>query len=271
MNDITVIIPIHYFNEEIAGYLKKAVNSVFQNRQAYNGNLKILLIVAEHILNDIENFSVQYIINKQIEYSIISNDQRTDFCSQINFAAKHVNSDFFSILEFDDEYTSIWFKSVKAYYYTHEDVSVFLPINIQTDTEETFWKFGNEIAWASSFSNELGYIDFDCLENYSAFNLTGGVFNTNDFNKIGGFKPSIKVAFNYEFLLRLTNKGLKAFVVPKEGYKHIIMRKNSLTDVYSKTILDNELHKWFELAKREYSYIEDRNKDIIRDNIEEVK
>lgn len=271
MNNITVIIPIHDFNEEIAGYLKKAINSVIQNKPFYDGNLKILLIVAEHILNEIKNFSTQYITNRQIEYSIISNNMSTDFCSQVNFAAKQVDSEFFSILEFDDEYTSIWFKSVKIYYYTHEDVSVFLPINVQTDAEETFWKFGNEIAWASSFSNELGYIDFDCLENYSAFNITGGVFNTNDFNRIGGLKPSIKIAFNYEFLLRLTNKGLKVFVVPKEGYKHIIMRSNSLTDFYNKAIPSDEVHKWFELAKREYSYTEDRNKDIIRDNIEEIK
>ena len=84
-------------------------------------------------------------------------------------------------------------------------------------------------------------------------------------------KPSIKVAFNYEFLLRLTNNKLEAFVVPKEGYLHVIGRENSLTDIYSKTIKDDEIVKWFELAMREYPYAVDRKKDIIRNTEEEVK
>ena len=84
-------------------------------------------------------------------------------------------------------------------------------------------------------------------------------------------KPSIKVSFNYEFLLRTTHNGLKVYVVPKEGYTHVVGRKNSLTDEYNNTLSDTEIQKWFELAVREYPYKEDRKKDIIVDNVEEVK
>jgi hypothetical protein len=114
-------------------------------------------------------------------------------------------------------------------------------------------------------------LDYDCLQDYSAFNLTGGIFNTNDFKQVGGFKPSIKIAFNYELLLRLTKKELKVFVVPKEGYIHIIGREDSLTDEYNRTIPKEDINKWFDLAKIECSFIEDRKTSISKIKEENLK
>jgi hypothetical protein len=45
------------------------------------------------------------------------------------------------------------------------------------------------------------------------------------FKTIGGYKPSIKLTFNYEFLLRFTNTGRNIMVIPKMGYKHTNMRQ----------------------------------------------
>jgi hypothetical protein len=101
--------------------------------------------------------------------------------------------------------------------------------------------------------------------------LTGAIFNKSDFIKVGKYKPSIKVAFNYELLLRLTNKGLKCMVVPKEGYVHNVGREDSLTDYYNKNLTPDEVTKWFELAFREYIFDNDRNKDIINVTEEELK
>ena len=113
------------------------------------------------------------------------------------------------------------------------------------------FQYNNEIAWASAFSEEIGYLDYECLQDYPTFNLTGGIFNTNDFNSIGGFKPSIKIAFNYELLLHMTKKELKVFVVPKEGYIHVVGRKGSLTEEYNNTMKMDEIKKWFNMAKIE--------------------
>ena len=85
------------------------------------------------------------------------------------------------------------------------------------------------------------------------------------------FKPSIKVAFNYEFLLRLTKKELKVYVVPKEGYIHVIGRKDSLTDEYNKTLSREEIKKWFDLAKTEYAFTEDRKTNIDKIKTEVLK
>jgi hypothetical protein len=119
--------------------------------------------------------------------------------------------------------------------------------------------------------DDVGIINFKRIEKCSVFNLTGAIFNRNDFIKVGKYKPSIKVAFNYELLLRLTSKGLKCMVVPKEGYVHEVGREGSLTDTYNKTLSDEEINKWFELAFREYVYDTDRNKDIINVAEEELK
>ena len=126
--------------------------------------------------------------------------------------------------------------------------------------KNTFIGYGNEAPWATSFSNEVGHIDNDCLQQYFDFYMTGSVFNTEDWNNFGGLKPSIKISFWYEFLLRYTNKGKKVFVIPKLGYKHYVNRPDSIYDVYSKTIDEKESAWWFELAKQESLYKEDRNK-----------
>lgn len=253
MKDIAVIIPVHELNgEEEVKMLKNAIESVNRCQENYPDRLNMYIVspnkdVVSEILPDA---------------NVLVNNGKADFCSQVNFAACNISEDYFSILEFDDEYKEKWFSMAKKYFYTNEGVSVFLPINIQVISKEGYRQFGNEAPWAMEFSKELGYIDFNCLSGYYGFNITGGIINRNDFIKIGGLKPSIQIAFNYEFLLRLTSKKLKAFVVPKEGYLHVIDRNGSLTDICGKKFGQNEIDKWYMLAQKEYMYDEDRNIDI---------
>ena len=267
MKDITIIIPVHKFNDNVKDMLNNAFDSIKHNQETYTfGKLIPMFVGPGEVLEQVGEFFGE---NEFPHYC--RNTGETDFCSQINFAAKKVTTEYFSILEFDDMYADNWFKMAHDYFYTNESVSLFLPINVLTDAEHKQFQYVNEIAWSSSFSDEIGYLDFDCLQDYSSFNLTGGIFNTNDFNTIGGFKPSIKVAFNYELLLRMTKKELKVFVVPKEGYMHIIGREDSLTDEYNKALTSKEILKWFSLAKTEYMYTEDRKTNIDKIKEEELK
>lgn len=269
--DITVILPIHKLEYEDTDYLKKSLKSYLDNCSTYaHGKLKLLVISSKDVCQAVTTIVNSAMTVSENDYSIVINDGDTDFCSQINTAVKLIDTEFFSILEMDDEYNPKWFNMMHEWYETEASASVFLPINVQYNEDKTKWQFGNELVWANSFSNELGVIDFDCLNNCSTFNLTGGVFNTSDFIKIGGLKSSIKVAFNYEFLLRATNKKLKVIVIPKEGYKHLIGRKGSLTSEYEATIKDNDIKKWFDLAKCEYPYAKDRKKKIISDDKKEI-
>ncbi len=269
MKDITIVIPIHKFNDEVKTLLNEAFKSIKKNEETYTfGKLIPLIVAPGNVLEEIgENFG-----EAEFYHACRNTSEDTDFCSQINYAVYNkVETDYFSILEFDDTYTDKWFKMAHDYFYTNESVSLFLPLNILTDVNHQQFQYVNEIAWTSSFSNEIGYLDYDCLQDYSSFNLTGGIFNTQDFKTIGGFKPSIKVAFNYELLLRLTKKELKVFVVPKEGYTHVIGREDSLTDEYNRTLTREDIRKWFDLAKIECAFTEDRKTDIIKIKEEELK
>ena len=257
MKDITIIIPVLSRQLE-SDDLVAAVDSVKECQKYYtDGELKVLIVT--------EPCEFDYTAFSGIKYQYIVNDTGAyDYCSQINFGVKHVDTEFFSILEYDDYYTKKWFNMFNNYYATNEDVSVFLPINILHNAKTNEREFVNDIIWSNGFANELGYIDFDCLQASASFNLTGGIYKTSDWL---GYKPSISVAFNYEYLLRATHKKQKIFVVPKEGYHHEIFREKSLSDYYMNNINNDDNMKWFELAKREYAFDEDRNKGIV--NIKE--
>lgn len=249
MKDIAVIIPVHELKDEMEeALLINAINNVKECQKNYEYKLNTYIVTPLLLKQELTEGC-----------EVLINDGDTDFCSQINFAAKSIKENYFSILEFDDEYNTKWFSMVNKYYYTNEDVSLFLPINIQIISKQDYRQFANEVPWALEFSQEMGYIDFQCLSNYYGINITGGVFNRDDFNRVGGLKPSIQVAFNYEFLLRITNKKLKVFVVPKEGYKHIIDRDNSLSEICGNKFTQDEIDKWYALSQQEYLYDEDRN------------
>lgn len=267
MKDITVIIPIlleHYShpNDE---KLIKAVDSVVAAAKNYtDGVVKLMIVRPEDKQTDNIYFG------DKIDTRYIYNDGKTDYCSQINLGASKVDTDYFSILEFDDWYSPKWFKMFNEYYNTHEDVSVFMPINVLHNVKTNINEFVNDAAWASSASSseELGMVDFDFLEVFASFNLTGSIFKTSDWLK---YKPSIKAAFNYEYLLRATSKKQKVYVIPKEGYHHELFREGSLIDKYMTEIPENENPKWFDLAKRECIYDEDREKGIFEEKVEQLK
>lgn len=275
MKNISIIIPVHEFDETVDTLLRNALKSVSACREEFkDGHLPVIIVATHDIKEQITKTDINTFIT---DTKIIWNDGKTDFCSQINFAVDKIDTDYFSILEYDDEYRKKWFKLANDYFYGNESISIFLPLNA-VHTEHKNWQFGNEFGLSNAFitddvddTDDVGIINFKRMEKCSVFNLTGAIFNRNDFIKVGKYKPSIKVAFNYELLLRLTNKGLKCMVIPKEGYVHEIGRKNSLTDIYNSTLSSDEVNKWFELAFREYVYDSDRNKNIINVSEDELK
>lgn len=252
MKDITIIIPLHEYNDYVKALLTRAIQSVPNNYLVHIINPTKLENDLKWLVDEFNNVTI---------LTAIDENEPTDFCTLVNRGISTCGTKWFSILEFDDEYTDIWFNNVEKYIEYNPDVSVFLPLEELIDyNKNNFIGYGNEAPWASSFSNDIGYIDNDCLQQYFDFYLTGGVFNTEDWINQGGLKPSIKISFWYEFLLRITNNNKKVFVIPKLGYKHYVDRENSLYDVYRKTIDEKESAWYFELAKQECFHKKDRNK-----------
>lgn len=267
MKDITVIIPVHNLSNEYVAMLQKAIDNI--NQMRYDENLiKVCVVIpANEEEPPIKGWNPE-------RFNIIRNAGATDYCTQINTAVPCIDTEYFTIMEVDDRYNTKWFNMFTEYLDQDDDISIYLPINVVTNAKTNGKEFVNHIAWSTGFTaNEenadvadtynVGYITFNSLQDISLFNLTGGIFKTRDWLS---YKPSIQVAFNYEYLLRATNKKQKVFVVPKEGYYHTTFRDDSLTEKYLNDINDKDVVKWFELAKREYAFDEDRNNGIIADD-----
>lgn len=249
INNLVVIVPVHEFNKDVDALLSKAVKSVPKD-------IEVRISCKNGLSDSIKEAYKKY--KNVVIYESENADAPSDFCSLVNQAVG--DSEWFSILEYDDEYTGIWFDNFKKYADFYSDVSVFMYLEDLVDTSDNkFVGIGNEAPLASSFSNELNYVDYDCLQNFFDFYMTGSIFNTADWQEVGGLKPQIKLTFWYEWLLRATHKGKKVYVIPKVGYSHKLGRKGSLIEGYKKTIDQKESDFWIGVARKDYFYKEPRN------------
>jgi hypothetical protein len=201
----------------------------------------------------------------ELKIELLRNDGNADFQSQINLAVEKVETEYFSILEFDDEYSTTYFKNAQKYIENYDDIDVFLPFIIEANDKRQRLKFTNEVVWSKQFvgeNGELGYLNSRSLGQYTDFKIVGGIFKKDEFEGAGGLKSKIKLTFQLEFLLRMLNNGSKIFTIPKVGYMHLAIREGSLFDTYAKTMNIKERKFWFDVAQKEYSFISDREIDM---------
>ena len=253
--DLTVFIPLHKYDNDVYELLKDAVESTtVQDKE--------VPIVISCPSASVKKLKKDFQDNSNITIYEISENDDTDFCSQVNTFAVKCTTKYFSILEYDDAYAKTWFSNVDKYLSFYADTDILLPIAELYDyPTSNMIGYVNEVVWAASFSNEIGHIDFESLDVVNEYNLTGAIFNTDTFLELCGLKPSIKISFWQEFMLRACYHEKKAFVVPKVGYYHMINREDSLSDSYNKEIGNEEAQWWMELAKQEYFFNEDRKKE----------
>jgi hypothetical protein len=225
------------------------------------------------VLNDIElvvvhsgEESLMSIINEYdfsgLTTNIIHNTGETDFSTQVNLGVKNSTHEWVSLLEFDDEFSSIWFKNVSKYIDSYPDFDGFLPIVVDTDEKGVFAGFTNEATFAANMNTEIGVLTNEVLMNYQNFQTSGMVFRKNIFEDYGGFKKSMKLTFVYELLLRLTYNTVKFMTIPRIGYKHSNMREGSIFWDYkygNNQLTQDEVKFWIDSAKKEYYFKEDRN------------
>lgn len=252
-NKTTIIIPIHKMDDTLSSYFEKAIKSV--ENQKINPE-EVIIVTAKGV-----KINEEYL--KNVNYRIVVNEGNTDFCSQINFGVEQVKTTFFSILEVDDEYSKIWFDNVNKYVEAYDETDVFLPIVLDVSPEGRFLHFSNEPVWAKDFSDKLGFLDNDALLNFPNFQLSGAVIKVDAFKAVGGLKPSIKLHFIYEFLLRMTYYDKKIMTIPKLGYKKVNMRPDSLFFNYQNKETDKidviEARFWFGTSRKECYFKADRN------------
>ena len=143
----------------------------------------------------------------------------------------------------------------------YKDVDAFLPIVVDVDDKGVFAGFTNEAVFAANFSQEMGYLTNDILQDYQNFQSSGMVIKKNVVEEFGGFKSSIKLTFVYEFLLRLTYNSVSMMTIPRLGYKHMNMRPGSIFWNYKfadDKMIEDEVKFWVQTAKKEYFFPNDR-------------
>ena len=246
MKDIRVIIPLHILNDDVKELITKAIKSV-------PNDIPLLISTAKNCFSDVEKFITEEKEFSKYKIEVISiKTAETDFCPLVNLAVHIIDEKWFTILEYDDTYTDIWFDNVEKYTDSYQDTSMFLPlVNVFDYKTELFVSFINEMAWSSSFAENIGNITKDSLTNFFNFNVTGAVISTDDWESTNGLNPYIKMTFWYEFLLRFANLNKKMMVIPKLGYNHYLGRPKSLMDEYSKEMDENEVKFWFKTAKEQ--------------------
>lgn len=256
-SNISVVLPIHQLvSEKETTLFNNAITSVI-NQETQVDELIIVVPTGSEVENTMKTFDFGKAKNI---VRVVSNPNGSDFQTQINYGISEVKTEWFSFLEFDDEYSIKWFKNVVTYREAHNDVEVFMPIVVDINAKDgAFIGLTNEAVWANSFSDELGILDNNALLSFQNFNIDGFVMKKSTFDAWGGFKKNIKLTFIYEFLLRITVNGVKVMVIPRFGYKHQNQREGSLFANYGAEMNIVEANWWLEQAKKEYFHSRERD------------
>ena len=254
--NVSIVLPIESSKHmDFEDYFSKSIQSIINQETPIN-ELVIVHSGEENLEIIVNNFDYS-----GLTVNIIKNDGETDFGSQVNLGVSNSKSEWISILEFDDEYASIWFKNVDRYSKAYPNMQGFLPIVVDVDDKGVFAGFTNEATFAASMNSEIGILTNEVLLNYQNFQSSGMVIKKEVFEDFGGFKPSFKLTFVYEYLLRLTYNSVNIMTIPRIGYKHTNLRFGSIFWNYKNgenRITEDEVKFWLESAKKEHFFTNDR-------------
>ena len=253
---LSVILPVKSskakdFNE----YFEKAIMSL-KNQQIEFEELLIVHTKEQSLIEHLESYDFG-----DLNVTKLLWDKDPNYADQVNYGIKNAKGTWVSLFEFDDESSSIWFKNVQKYIQSFPEVLMFLPVVVETDEKGLFAGFTNEATFAANFSQEMGILTNDTLQEYQNFQTAGSVFKKSIIEDFGGFKPSIKLTFIYEFLLRLTYNSVSIMTIPRLGYKHVNLREGSIFWNYKfgeSKMVEDEVKFWIQTAKREYFFTDDR-------------
>lgn len=255
-NKISVVLPIKSGKNSLFDeYFSKCILSV-KNQSQFVEEV-VIVHTDETLLN---NFLNDFDFSGLSVNRVVWNET-PNFGNQVNKGVSEAKSQWVSLLEFDDEYSNIWFKNVNKYINHYTNIDAFLPIVVDVDEKGIFAGFTNEATFAANFTNEIGFLTNEILQKYQNFQTSGIVIKKDSFLSNGGFKSHFKLTFGYEFFLRMTNSSVNFMTIPKIGYKHMNMREGSIFWNYrngDERLTEDEVRFWIESARKEYLYTADR-------------
>ena len=181
---LSVILPIKSSKaKNFDDYFKNAIDSL-KNQQIEFEELLIVHTKEESLIELLNDYDFGNLTVTKLLW-----DKDPNYAEQINYGIKNAKGKWVSLFEFDDEYASIWFKNVAKYTEAYPEVQMFLPVVVEVDEKGIFAGFTNEATFAANFSQEMGILTNDVLQDYQNFQTAGCVFKKDIINDFGGFKP----------------------------------------------------------------------------------
>jgi hypothetical protein len=264
-NTISVVLPIKSGKAiGFQDFFERCIQSV-KNQGEYVNELVIVHGSEEYLTNFLNEFDFS-----GITVNMESWVDEPNFAKQVNKGVELSKSNWCSILEFDDEYSNIWFKNALNYMNIYKEVDAFLPIVVDVDEKLVFAGFTNEATFAANISSDMGILTNEVLQTFQNFQTSGMVFNKAKYQEIGGMKSNLKLTFGYELFLRLTHNSVKIMTIPRIGYKHVNLREGSIFWNYKNgedKIDQNEAKFWIDTAKKEYFFTTERDIKYVPEEI----
>ena len=110
--NLSVILPIKSaVVKDFDEFFDKAIKSLKLQKIAFN-ELLIVHTSEEQLVNKLQSYDFESLNVKLIEHK-----EEPNYQSQVNLGIEKCDTEWFSILEIDDEYKSIWLKSTKVSFF----------------------------------------------------------------------------------------------------------------------------------------------------------
>lgn len=252
MNKTTIIIPILEVNENNKEFFKSCIEAinVQKDKNFY------VQIVTPNLSDEIKEITSG--VDAETFLPTLINEGKTDYQSQINFAAGYISTEYFTVLQMDDIIFPNFIENVNKYAEAYPEIDCFTPLVYEVDPNDDFFGFSNETVWAPNGMAKFGYFDIEKTKEKSFYNFNLNFFTIKKeaFENVGKLK-SLKKFGEYEFLLRLLHKGKKVYVIPKLACKHYNGLKGSIHDL-QKDMDELEKKFWYNMSKKEYFFDYDR-------------
>lgn len=263
MKDLTVIIPLYKFDEQ--AQIDLAIECVKSITKQVSKPEVVLFVLTKTLHDDYSEVLAELtkiLGDEKIKSKLIKHDGDGSIQQQVNLGVKEVKTDYFSVVEADDTLYPMWFENVaKRVKNDIVPVSLYLPIIYNINGKGEFIRLSNEVVWSLTIAEDgesLGFIDGELLETFSDFQVTSGVFRTEDFKEVGGLKENIEIFFWNELLMRLKHNDKVIYVIPKYGGNHLVGMPFSYVKLIEDKFNEEDISFWYDTIKEEYVHIEDR-------------
>ena len=117
---VSIILPIKSSKaKDFEEYFNKAITSI-NSQQIGVEELVIVHTNEESLISFLNSYDFG-----DLEVNKILWDKNPNYSEQVNFGIKNAKGKWVSLFEFDDEYSSIWFKNVVKYIESYPEVQMF--------------------------------------------------------------------------------------------------------------------------------------------------